>query len=61
MGLNTAATVNTSIGAPKEPKSPLDFMPSRWRNRPPAPKRMNHQRFARNVRAALLPFSTPAP
>lgn len=60
MGINSAATVNTSFGAPKTAKAPADFMPSRLKAKPPKQKRFNQRKFADAVRAALLPFCKTA-
>lgn len=50
-----ACVVNFSMGHPKKPVSPLDFMPSEWAKNPPAqkPKRRKRQTIATEIRATM--------
>jgi hypothetical protein len=58
IGINTSATVNTSMAAPKQAKVPTDFMPSRYRTKTkptkkPRANRKSEQALADDIRAAF--------
>jgi hypothetical protein len=51
-----ACVVNFSMGHPKKPVSPKDFMPSEWARNPPVekkPKRRKRQLIATEIRATM--------
>lgn len=53
MGINTSVLANHSMNTPKKAYMPMDFMPSKWREREEKKpkKRFNRQRFAESIRA----------
>jgi hypothetical protein len=51
-GIIASAVANWSMGAPKKPLAPADFMPSR-RDREEKSPRLNRKRIADNVRSFL--------